>query len=174
MTRHFTWPGKQNLNSGPMKTKCSETRSKRTWFGASASVTIGPGFLHKAGFAGFVIPHPPLANWVLRIGLPGHQRVKMSFAHEFAHFQTAPVLFVYMLVVFVLAYVKGRAGMWEILLLLAGGQAAWEILSEGLVVFKDSAAYSASYEGVPRFPRILFWTTAGIFTAAGWVVSLYG
>lgn len=121
-----------------------------------------------------MIPHPPLANWVLRIGLPGHQRVKMSFAHEFAHFQTAPVLFVYMLVVFVLAYVKGRAGMWEILLLLAGGQAVWEILSEGLVVFEDSAAYSASYEGVTRFPRIFFWTTAAMFTAAGWVVSLYG
>ena len=157
-----------------MKTKCSETRSKRTWFGANASITIGPGFLHKAGFGGFAIPHPPLANWLLRIGLPGHLRGNMSFAHEFAHFQTVPVLFVYMLVVCVLAYVKGRAGMGEILLLFVSGQAAWEILSEGLVVLEDSEAYSASYEGVTRFPRIFFWTTAGMLTAAGWVVSLYG
>jgi len=157
-----------------MKTTCSETRIKRTWFGANARVTIGPGFLHRAGLGGFTIPHPPLANWVLRIGLPGHQRVNMSFAHEFAHFQTAPVLFVYMLVVFVLAYVKGRAGTGEILLLLVSGQGAWELLSEGLLVFENSEAYSAAYEGVTRFPRIFFWTTAGMFTAAGWVVPLYG
>jgi len=157
-----------------MKTVCSETRSKRTWFGANASVTIGPGFLHRAGFGDFAIPHPPLVNWLLRIGLPDHQRVNMSFAHEFAHFQTAPMLFAYMLLIIALAYIKGLSGMWEILLLLVSGQAAWEIMSEGLVVFEDSAAYSAAYEGVTRFTRLLFWTTAGMLTVAGWVIPLYG
>ena len=156
-----------------MKHSGSETRYRRVWFGANARVTIGPGFLHWPGLGGFAIPHPPLANWVLRIGLPVHQRVNMSFAHEFAHFQTAPVLFVYVLVVFVLAYVKGRAGMKEILLLLVTGQAAWELLSEGLLVFENSEAYSASYEGFTRFPRIIFWTTAGMLTVAGWIVLLY-
>lgn len=156
-----------------MRTGVLETRCKKTWYGLTAQVTIGPGFLHRAGLGGFAIPHPPLANWVLRIGLPGHQRVNMSFAHEFAHFQTAPVLFVYMLVVFVLVYVKGRSGMREILFLLVSGQAAWELLSEGLLVFENSEAYSASYEGFTRFPRIIFWTTAGMFTVAGWIVLLY-
>lgn len=156
-----------------MKTTCSETRTKRIWFGANASVTIGPGFLHRAGFGSFAIPHPPLANWLLRIGLSDHPRVKMIFAHEFAHFQTAPMLFAYMLLIIVLAYIKDRAGIWEILFLLVSGQAAWEILSEGLVVFEDSAVYSASYEGVTRFPRIFFWTIAGMLTIAGWGVLLY-
>jgi hypothetical protein len=157
-----------------MRVKGSETRFKRTWFGLNAKVTIGPVFLHRTGFRGVTIPHPALANLLLRMGLSHQLERNLSFAHEFAHFQTAPVLFIYMLVVFVLAYVKNLTGMGEIFFLLASIQAAWELMSEGLVVLEDPAAYRTSYNGITRLPRILFWAVVGMLTAAAWLVVLQG
>lgn len=149
-----------------------EIRAKRTWFGVAAKVTIGPGFVHKTGFGRLVIPHPPLANWLLRLGLPGDRSRNLIFAHEFAHFQTAPVLFVYGFVLIFLAYVKDRTGIEEIFFLVVNMQAAWELMSEGMVVLKDTAVYRNSYKGVTRLPRILFWFVAAMLTAGGWVVVL--
>ncbi|MHB8772787.1 MAG: hypothetical protein ACYC7J_17470 [Syntrophales bacterium] len=156
-----------------MKTNDSETRYKRVWFGANARVTIGPGFLHRAGFGDIVIPHPPVANGLLRLGLPRHLSRELSFVHEFAHFQTAPVLFGYIFMIIVLLYVKGRTGMGQILFLLVSVQAVWEIVSESFMVLENSALYRRSYDGVTKLPRILFWATAGMLTAAGWVIVLH-
>ncbi|MBU1706089.1 MAG: hypothetical protein ABIG67_04650 [Pseudomonadota bacterium] len=156
-----------------MKTNGSETRYKRVWYGANTRVTIGPGFLHKTGFRDVVIPHPPVANGLLRLGLPGHLSRDLIFAHEFAHFQTAPVLFAYMFVISVLIYVKGRTSMGEILFLLVSVQATWEIMSESFVMLENSALYRKSYDRVTKLPRILFWAAGGILTAAGWVVVLH-
>ena len=146
-----------------MKTKDSETRYKRIWFGINASVTVSPGsgFLHKAGVGGFVIPHPSLANWLLRLGLPDKLRRNLIFAHEFAHFRTVPVLFVYMLVLIALFHANGHNGIGEILFLLIGGHAAWEIMSEGLVILEDYAAYRSAYEGEKRFPEFFFGPQGG-------------
>lgn len=156
-----------------MRTGVLETRRKRTWYGLTAQVTLGTRFLHWAGFDGLVIPHPPMANWLLRLGLSGRLSRNLIFAHEFAHFRTAPVLFVYMFVIIFLAYMKGRIGVWEMIILLVSVQAVWEILSEGLVLLEDSTTYRKSYKGIARLPRLLFWAGGGIFTAAGWLVLLY-
>ncbi len=157
-----------------MKTKSSETRYKRVWFGAVAKVTIGPGFLHRTGFGRLAIPHPPVANRLLRLGLSVDMSRKLIFAHEFAHFQTAPALFAYILGMLVFSYAKGRIGIGEIFLVLAGIQSAWEIMSEGLVLLEDSAAYYTAYKGVTRFPRLLFWAAGGTLAAAGWAAVLLG
>jgi len=107
------------------------------------------------------------------MGLSGQLNRNLSFAHEFAHFQTAPVLFIYMLVVFVLAHVKTPTGIGEIFFLLASIQAAWEMMSEGLVVLENPAAYRTSYKGMTRLPRILFWAVGGMLAVAGWLVVLH-
>ena len=151
----------------------SETRYKQAWFGAKARVTVGPGLLHKSGFGGLLIPHPAATNWLLRRGLPEHSSRNLSFAHEFAHIQTAPMLFAYMIVVFILIYLKGRTGVEAVLFLLVSIQAAWEIMSEGLVVFQNFAAYQASYKGITRLPRVFFWGSMGILAAAVWVVVFH-
>lgn len=156
-----------------MKTKDLMTQSKQTWFGLSARVRIGPGFIHRTGVGRFVIPHPPMANWLLRLGLPDSQRRNLIFAHEFAHFQTAPVLLVYMLVLIVILYVNGRIDIQRLLYLLVSGQAAWEIMSEILVVFENSATYHRSYNGVTRLPRILFWVVGVMFAVVGWIIVLH-
>lgn len=155
-----------------MTTHGSETRYKRVWFGANAKVTIGPGFLHKAGFGDVVIPHPPVANALLRLGLPDHLSRDLCFAHEFAHFETGPVLFAYLFAIIFLTYAKGQTSMGEILFVLMSTQATWEIVSEIFVLLQDSILYRKSYNGVIRLPRIIFWASGGILTAAGWVVVL--
>lgn len=157
-----------------MKAEGSETRYKHAWFGAKAEITIGPGFLHKTGFGRLLIPHPGVANWLLRQGLPDHAGRNLSFAHEFAHIQTAPMLFAYLIAVFVLAYIKGQPGVGEVFFLLVSIQAAWEIMSEGLVVLEDFAGYQASYRGITRLPRILFWVAMGLLTAAAGYVVFHG
>ena len=157
-----------------MRTGVPETRCKQTWYGLTAQVTTGPGFLHRAGFDGLVIPHPPMVNWLLRLGLSGHLCRNLIFAHEFAHFQTAPVLLAYILGIFFLAYTKGGTGMGEIIFLLVSVQAVWEMLSEGLVVLENFAAYRKSYNGIIKLPRVLFCAGGGMLTAAGWAVVLCG
>ena len=148
------------------------TRYKRLWFGPKARVTIGPGFLHRSGFGTLLIPHPPIANYLLRWGMPRHPTRELCFAHEFAHFQTAPLLLIYLLTLVILAFAGGRTGIGDFFFLLASGQAAWEIASEGLVMLQDPARYRMSCETLTRFPRVLFWALGSFFTAAGWVIAL--
>jgi hypothetical protein len=145
-----------------MKTDDCQTRCQRVWFGAQARVTIGPGFLHRTGIGRFLIPHPPLANCILRLGLPEAVRRSLTFAHEFAHYRTMPVLFVYMLILAALFHSTGNTGVGEFILVFIGGLSAWEMMSEGLVKLDDAVAYSRAYEKVKSVPRIFFWT-------AGWL-----
>jgi len=147
-----------------------ETHHRKTWFGVTARVTIGPGFMHRAGIGRIAIPHPPAANWLLRQGMPGDLQRRLSFIHEFAHFQTAPVVLACMTALFTLAFLRNRHGFAEILILLASIQALWEILSEGLMILEAPAAYRAWYGGIPLWPRILFWTIGSLVAAAGWLV----
>lgn len=155
-----------------MKADPPQTRIARTWFGLMARMTIGPGFMHWAAVDGTRIPHPPLANWLLRKRLPQEADRRLSFAHEFAHFQTAPILAVYMMALFTCAYLKNRNDTGEILILLASCQALWELLSEGLVVMEASAQYRASYDGIPHLPRVLFWVIGMLVASAGWLVAI--
>lgn len=150
-----------------------ETRFRRLWYGPKAKVTIGPGFIHKSGFGTLMIPHPPIANWLLRKGVLGQSSRDLSFAHEFAHFQTAPVLLLYLLAILILVDIGGHMSIGAVLFVLASVQAAWEMASEGLVILKDSTTYRMSYNSLNWLPRALFWATGGLLTTAGWMVVLH-
>jgi hypothetical protein len=158
-----------------MRFNDAETREMQTWFGIRAKITIGPGFIHKTGVAGLLIPHPPMANRLLRIGLPDRLHRKRSFAHEFAHFQTAPLLAAYFLALlaFAFAFVEIRPGIAIIFLLLVSTQAVWEIMSEGYTILRNVEAYRRWYEGVTKVPRILFWVLGGLLAASGWGIVLF-
>jgi hypothetical protein len=157
-----------------MSSREMETRYKRLWFGPKARATLGPGFLHRSGFGPLVIPHPPLANWLLRRGLPSISSRDLSFAHEFAHLETTPLILFYMLGILTLAFVRGRIGTEAVLFILASTQGTWEIISEGLVMLRGPAKYRMAYDALPVLPRVLFWAAGSMLTAAGWMVVLYG
>lgn len=155
-----------------MRTDVPETRCKRTWYGLTAQVTIGARFLHWAGFNGVWMPHPPFANGLLRLGLPDEAKRRLSFAHEFAHFQTAPAALAYMIALFVVGHPMDRIGMATILMVLISTHAAWEMLSEGLVVLEDPAGYRELYGGISMLARTLFWVAGTASMAAGWVLAM--
>ncbi|MBU4317477.1 MAG: hypothetical protein KKF30_09395 [Proteobacteria bacterium] len=145
----------------------SETRIKKTWFGVNAKVNVRGDFLHISGVGPLMIPHPGIANLLLRTGLPGKVRRHLVFAHEFAHFQTVPVIFLYMCVFAIRSYLTGRTGFGDVVFILISVHAAWEILSECLVAGTDFKAYREFYRGKLLIPQLLFWTVGTMLVAAG-------
>ena len=150
----------------------SETRRKRIWYGITATVTLGPRYLHRAGFGRVVFPHPPVVNWLLRIGVSDEAKRRLVFAHEFAHFETAPAAILYMGALFAFIYSRGRFSLASILMAIVSTHAAWEMLAEGLVVLESPADYRQSYNSLPQLPRILFWLLGTVLALAGWLVAV--
>ena len=62
-----------------------------TWYGIGGTVIIDPGFLHRTGLGWFLIPHPSVINWLLRLGLLENSRNALRVTHEFGHLQSAPL-----------------------------------------------------------------------------------
>ena len=145
---------------------------KKTWYGLNATVAIGPGFIHTAGWGVFLIPHPPVANWLLRLGLTEKNRETLTFIHEFEHLQSAPFVLLYTVLLFVLAFSMTHAGLAEIIFILIGSHSVWEIISEILTNYNDSQLYRRCYGKISLFPRIAFWFVAGVTAITAWLIVL--
>ena len=145
---------------------------KKTWYGLNATVTIGPGFIHNAGWGVFLIPHPPVANWLLRIGLAERDREDLTFIHEFEHLQSAPFVLLYALLLSILAFSRAHTGLAQIIFILIGSHAAWEIISEILTYHNDSRLYRRCYQKIALFPRTAFWFITGATAIIAWLIIL--
>ena len=148
----------------------SDTKTQRIWYGVTATVVIGPGFRHQAGLGRFLIPHPPLVNWLLRRRLHEAKRHALSFTHEIGHFQTAPLALIYTIAEIAVAYAGGATG-WLLGVILLSAFAAWEILAEVYTIAGSREFYDLCYRGTSRIPRLLFWTFAAVLTLVGWIVA---
>jgi len=151
-----------------MELKTAQTLHQRTWFGVISTVMLGPGFIHRAGVGKVLIPHPPVINWLLRQGLSDRVGLKLSFSHEMGHFQSAPFIVLYATAILARTLATGRFNIPEFLFVLVGIQAAWEMLSEAVTIIGNISYYRKCYKGIPKLPRITFWTATGILTAGGW------
>lgn len=155
-----------------METKPSETKQIQTWYGITATVTIGPGFLHRAGWGDFLIPHPPVVNWLLRLGLKDNERRMLSFIHEFGHLQSAIPAHIYMLVNLAALVAAGRASFLMIILVFICTHAAWEFVSEIITIANDVDFYRKCYEKTSKIPRIVFWVVTSALSITGWIIVL--
>lgn len=142
------------------------------WYGLNAAVSIGPGFLHTAGFGTFMLPHPPVINWLLRQHLTSHDSDSLSFTHEFGHLQTLPLAALYTGAMLLIA-LFARRNLIEIIIILTSTHAAWEMMAEIFTIVSDAAHYKKCYRGVTVVPRAIFWTVTGSLAVAGWVVVLH-
>jgi hypothetical protein len=143
-----------------------------TWYGLHATVNIGPGFVHKTGLGGFVIPHRPLVNWLLRKALKDAARYRLTFVHEFGHLQTAPMILVYGAATMAFYLITNRADLPGIMITLIGAQAAWEIASELYAVRSDPQIYKENYRGACLLHRLIFWILSSAFTLSGWIPTV--
>ena len=146
---------------------------RRMWYGVTATVTLGPGFIHNAGFGEISIPHPPVINWLLRQGLEEKSRDALSFTHEFGHLQAMPLAVFYTLIMLALAFFAGNTEWTEVVLVLISTHAAWEIASEVVTITDDVPLYRKYYQGVSMVPRIVFWVFTGLLSVTGWFVLLF-
>jgi hypothetical protein len=149
----------------------SSSVQRRMWFGVDAAVTIGPGFIHKAGFGKILIPHPPVINWLLRLYLTEDDRYSLSITHEFGHLQTVPLAVLYTGGMLVLASIRGHTGLIEIILVLISTHAAWEIAAEIVTITGNVPLYRKYYEEITIVPRVMFWVLTGALSLTGWVIT---
>ena len=156
-----------------MRKKEAKTVQRRMWFGMNATVTIGPGFIHNAGFSKILLPHPPVINWLLRQRLTDEAWHTLSFTHEFGHLQTVPLAVLYTGVMLALASVTGHTGFLEIVLVLISTHAAWEIVAEIYTITGNFLLYRKYYEKITVIPRIIFWILTGTLTVIGWFIILF-
>ncbi len=148
----------------------AKTEQKRMWFGMNATVTIGPGFIHKAGFGLISLPHPPVINWLLRQGLNEDARDTLSFTHEFGHLQTMPLAVLYTVVMLAWASVKGHTELTEIAIVLISTHIVWEIMAEIFTIASNIHFYHKSYEEITVIPRLIFCVITGTLAVTGWVI----
>ena len=145
---------------------------KKTWYGLNATVIIGAGFIHTAGWGVFLIPHPPLANWLLRLGLTEREREELTFIHEFEHLQSAPFILLSAVLLSVVAFSRAHAGLAQIIFILTGSHAAWEIISEILTYHNDRRLYRRCYQKTSLFPGTAFWFIASVTSTTAWLIVL--
>jgi len=145
---------------------------KKTWYGLNAIVTIGSGFMHASGWGVFLIPHPAVANWLLRMRLTERDRETLTFIHEFEHLQSAPFVLLYSFLLFGLIFAKTHTGLAQIVIILTGSHASWEIIAEILTYYNDSRLYRRCYEKISLLPRVAFWFIAGVTAITAWLIVL--
>ncbi len=155
-----------------MQEKKTETIQNRTWYGMNATVIIGPGFIHRAGWGRLLIPHPPVMNWLLRRGLTENARYALSLTHEFGHLQSVPLSVFYAAVNYAAIIAVGQANLMKIIVVFVSTHAAWEIISELFTITRDARFYRKCYEEVTIIPRTIFWFITAALTLIGWIIVL--
>ena len=133
---------------------------------------IGPGFLHRTGLGWFLIPHPPLINWLLRQGLLKNSRNALRVTHEFGHLQTAPLALLYTAANYTAIITANRTDLSNLILVFISTHAAREIMSEILTIMSDAQFYHKYYEKVSIIPRAIFWFSTIALTLMGWIILL--
>ena len=62
----------------------------RSWYGLSGEIEVENELWHLVKIGQVALNHPPVINLLLRRGLPREDRLRLSYLHEFGHFQTLP------------------------------------------------------------------------------------
>jgi hypothetical protein len=127
--------------------------------------------MHRSGFFGVMVPHPGLANSLLRRGLSERFRSTLILDHEFGHFQTLPLVLLYAGAMLIGVWPNHVPSLSGLLFLLIGLQAAWEIMSECCAIAQDTEYYRRCYGGVSLWPRAIFWVLSGVLVPLSWILA---
>ncbi|MHB2150301.1 hypothetical protein ACX8XP_14675 [Calditrichota bacterium LG25] len=144
----------------------------RTWYGMHAIIEIRSRSFHRAGFGKLLILHPPVVNWLLRYGLADKPYQQLSITHEYAHFQTLPILLIYILIAIVWGIKMSEIRWFNMGIVFFSIHAMAEILAEAYVRVKMNREYAVFYQNISIFPRLIFWSIFTLISAAGWIVMV--
>lgn len=136
----------------------------RAWYGLPGEIQVEHELWHLVSVGGFPMNHPPAVNLILRRGLSRRDKLRLSYLHEFGHFQTLPLAAAHALLMIAAGWRGWNQGSmlnrfrW-ILALAVAHQAVWEIAAEGYVMFSDPTAYQNIYRTAPNRFVPVFWVT---------------
>src|SRR3990172_5756052 len=82
------WSGIANIDGSALGEGAMKVRS---WYGLSGEIEVENELWHLVKVGGVPLNHPPVVNLILRRGLPREDRLRLSYLHEYGHFQTLPL-----------------------------------------------------------------------------------
>lgn len=132
----------------------------RSWYGLSGEIDVEDELWHLVRVGSMALNHPPLINLILRRGLPRGDRLRLSYLHEFGHFQTLPFVLLQLFLILWSTLGKRRSTggwlVWLTMLALANG-AVWEMAAETYLMAHDRKDYAATYRKSPNPLLPAFW-----------------
>jgi len=144
----------------------------RSWYGLSGEIEVENELWHLVKIGQVALNHPPVINLLLRRGLPRDDRLRLSYLHEFGHFQTLPFALAHALWMLWSGRKQPRSFLgWSVWLIkvVVAHEGVWEFMSEGYVIARDSTAYRETYRRTPNPLLPAFWVAmsgvGGVLTA---------
>lgn len=132
----------------------------RSWYGLTGEIDVENELWHLVKVGGVALNHPPVINLLLRRGLSHDDRLRLSYLHEFGHFQTLPFALAHAFWMFWAGRRQRRSFLdwlaWLFLVTVAH-EAVWELMSEGYVVVHDGIAYRDVYRRTSNPLLPAFW-----------------
>ena len=132
----------------------------RSWYGLNGEIEVENELWHLVKLGNIALNHPPVVNLILRRGMPNADRLRLSYLHEFGHFQTLPFSILHILFLLTRAPLIERSLphwlIWLAALALAH-ESVWELAAETYVVANDSKEYLAAYRKTPNLLMPAFW-----------------
>jgi hypothetical protein len=135
----------------------------RAWYGLTGEIEVENELWHLVKVEGVALNHPPLVNLILRHGLTREDRMRLSYLHEFGHFQTLPLALIQVGLVAWAGRRRRSLGGWLkwLAILVVAHEAVWELLAETYVLMRDGRAYPATYRKTPNRLLPAFWIGMG-------------
>ncbi|HKZ83952.1 MAG TPA: hypothetical protein VJ793_09900 [Anaerolineae bacterium] len=144
----------------------------RSWYGLTGEIEVENELWHLVKIGDVALHHPPLVNLILRRRLPREDRLRLSYLHEFGHFQTLPIALMHALFILCAGRRRQRSiiGRLKWLTVLAvAHEAVWELASEAYVIARDGAAYRETYRRTPNPLVTPFWViTSSLGIGLSW------
>ncbi|MFU8771504.1 MAG: hypothetical protein ACNA8H_03680 [Anaerolineales bacterium] len=137
----------------------------RSWYGLNGEIEVENELWHLVKIGNIKLNHPPLVNLILRHGLARSDRLRLSYLHEFGHFQTLPLTLAHILFIAWSSRTQRhsfRGWLAWLAGLLIAHEAVWELLSESYVVVQDRAVYHKVYLQTPNSLLPIFWTSVSV------------
>ena len=152
-----------------------DTRHVRSWYGLDGEIVVENELWHLVRVGKVTLNHPPVVNTFIRAGLPRSERLRLSYLHEYGHFQTLPLALLHAAVLLGRGLGKRRSpGSWIgwLVALLVAHEAVWELASESYVAISEGPTYRRTYRSNPNPFLPVFWISmAALSSGLTWLLA---
>lgn len=144
----------------------------RAWYGLTGEIEVENELCHLVRVGNVALNHPPVVNLILRRRLPHGDRLRLSYLHEFGHFQTLPFALLHLLLLLGSTLRRRRSlSGWlaRIIGLFVANEGIWEMAAEAYVIMHEGKGYLATYRKMPNPFVIFFWVgMSGLGIGLSW------